>query len=241
MASQTDKQDPPPYTSYVSFSNFIKTLKENGVPARIDRSVMDGMSGSQQSAMLTACKWLGLVDKEGMPTTKLHNLVDADDTKYSTELRQVLDDSYNFLKDPSVNLLKVTGGQFEELFREKFGITGSTVVKSIAFFLAAAKAADIKVSPHIKPPKVASKPAGSKRSTRSRHDADNDDDGEEDEPEKPKTREGMMKITVPLAGMQEGEIWLPDSLTPDQWDYAVGMAKLILEHYRPGKKGTTQT
>ena len=52
----------PPYVPYRSFGNFIQSLKQ-GIPARIDRSVMSNMSGALQS-QLTSQKMILLMNTE---------------------------------------------------------------------------------------------------------------------------------------------------------------------------------
>ena len=52
----------PPYVAFKTFKSFIKMLSANGVPSEIDKSMMDGMSGSTQSQLSATLRFLGLVD-----------------------------------------------------------------------------------------------------------------------------------------------------------------------------------
>lgn len=145
--------DLPPYMSYPSLVSFNKGLKDAGMPARVDRGILKKMSGGQQSALIGALRFLGLTDKSDIPTPLFNQLIDADDENYPTVLRSVLQKSYAFLSDSGLNLEQATGMQVAEAFR-KTGISGSTVIKAMSFYIAAAKAAGIKLSGHIKPPSL---------------------------------------------------------------------------------------
>ena len=67
----------PPYVPYRSFRNFIDTLKQ-GIPARIDRSVMGTMSGALQSQLTTTLKYLDLIAPTGQPKEALAKLVNSE-------------------------------------------------------------------------------------------------------------------------------------------------------------------
>src|SRR5690606_23652198 len=87
----------------------------------------------------------------GEPSKELQQLVDSPEEQRGTLLRPVLERSYSFLFNGSIDLKRATTKQVEDAFRAQ-GISGSTVVKCMSFFLAAAKAAGIQVSPHVKTP-----------------------------------------------------------------------------------------
>jgi Family of unknown function (DUF5343) len=240
MATDTPKVEVPPYISYGTFTNFIKGLKETGVPSRIDKSVLNTMSGSGQSALLAALKWLGLTDAVGLPTEKLEALIIADTSeKYSQVWASVMRDRYALITDGSLTLSKATGAQVEQKFRD-FGITGSTVVKSVAFFIAGCKDAKIELGPHVKAPKAAATPSGVKRQSlgrsakppRSGRYEDEDEDHEGDAPID-EERAGFVRIPIPLHGMADGIVYLPDNLSPEQWAYTLKITKFLLDNYRP--------
>jgi hypothetical protein len=231
MAKETAKTETPPYATYSTFTNFINGLKETGVPSRIDKSVLSKMSGSAQAALLSGLKWLVLIDSVGVPNPKLDALVNADATHYSEILAGVLRERYPFLTDGSLNIAKASGAQVEQKFRD-FGISGSTVTKCVAFFIAAAKEAKIALSPHVKAPKATISNTGLKRQqARKLADAakiDREDEGGGVGEEKP----GFVKIHIPLHGMPDGVVYLPDELPPEQWAYALKITKFLLENYR---------
>jgi hypothetical protein len=235
MATESSKIESPPYPSYATFLNFIKGLKETGVPSRIDKSVIGKLSGSTQSALIAALKWLNLIDSVGLPMPKLEELVQADEVKYSETLASVLRESYKFIDDGTLNLAKATGSQVEQKFRE-YGVSGSTVIKCIAFFIAAAKDAKIELGPHVKAPKAPAS-SSSKRKTKKQSPAAEEGGNEEADDEGddgiPDDMPGFVKIPIPLHGMDDGAVFLPDNMSKSQWAYALKITKFLIENYRP--------
>lgn len=235
MATDSKKAETPPYVGYSTFINFIKGLRETGVPSRIDKSVLSKLSGSAQSALLPALKWLDLIDIAGVPTAKLEALVSADEAKFAETLRPVLEESYSFVKDDSIILSKATGSQVEGKFRD-YGITGSTVIKCMAFFILAAKDAGIELGPHVKAPKALAGTNGSKRRKKAPVAVGNAEVEEEedaiDERGIPDAMSGFVKIPIPLHGMNDGAVFLPDNMTGAQWAYALKITKFLIENYR---------
>lgn len=236
MAEDTKKPEAPPYVTHATFGNFIKDLRETGIPSRIDKSVLSRLSGSSQSALIAALKWLDLTDAAGVPTTKLNQLVAAEGPKYSEAMRSVLEASYAFMTNGSIDLAKGTGSQLEGKFRE-YDITGSTVIKCMAFFITAAREAGVQLGPHIKAPKAPSSNGGKKRPKKTAPSLDDDDDeggasGGGDQDGIPDSMTGFVKIPIPLHGMDDGAVFLPDNLTPSQWAYALKITKFLIENYR---------
>lgn len=216
----------PAYTSYRSFNNLINDLRENGLPNHITRSVVKG-SNSGKAMMLASLRSLGLIGDDLTPEPMLKRLVE-DEANYADVLNEVLRVSYPFLFDSSIDLANTTTEKVVDKFRDA-GASGSTISKGMAFFLAAAKEAGISVSSRVKsmaPPR-ASQPKRRQNSRPSTPD---------EQPQQPTTPEiaqtGFISIPIPLHGMKDGAIWLPDGLNKKQWDYAKKMAEFILENYR---------
>lgn len=137
----------PPYVPYRSFRNFVDSLKQ-GIPARIDRSVMSSMSGALQSQLTTTLRYLGLIKPTGQPTEALVKLVNSEGPERAKAMREIVTTSYPFLLE-SFDLKSATPRMVEEQFAE-MGASGGTLNKCMLFFLAAAKDAEIEVSPHLK-------------------------------------------------------------------------------------------
>ena len=67
MLERAKSSGTPPYTSYRTFKTFIEDLHEQGVPSRIDRSVLTRFSGVIGSRLLHALRFLGLIEDDGRP------------------------------------------------------------------------------------------------------------------------------------------------------------------------------
>src|SRR5215216_5318179 len=79
----------PPYLPYKTFDTFIDSLRQ-GMPSRIDRSLMRSMSGGQQSSLIKALWFLGLVKDTGAPTSPLTRLVLSEGPERREALRDIL-------------------------------------------------------------------------------------------------------------------------------------------------------
>ena len=226
MDGESKKLVVPRYVPYSTFLRFINGLYKIGVPSHIDRSIMDTMSGSGQSAMIAALKSLQLVDADLEPKPALQKLVNGSEDDFSTTLNTLVHSTYAFLFEDSIQIENTTSKKVEEKFRN-IGVSGSTLTKCISFFLAAAKAANISVSPHVKAPKLERKTSAKKS-----HDSAAPPSKHLVEDEYPEPlHEDMEKITVPLPGMEDGYIYFPAKMDKDQSQLAVKMAKFILNNF----------
>ncbi|MEY2168850.1 MULTISPECIES: DUF5343 domain-containing protein [unclassified Rhodanobacter] len=161
MAAQKEVTIKPPYVSFTTFTNAINKLREVGVPNRIDASVFRGQSGSGIAALIGAMKYLGFIDDAGTPSGTFKQLVDSKDEERGAILKPVLLDRYKFITNAGFGLENATSQQVEQAFRDQ-NISGSTVTKSVGFFLAAADLAGLKTSSHVKPPKPPRSSGGSR-------------------------------------------------------------------------------
>ncbi|MEK6245740.1 MAG: DUF5343 domain-containing protein [Pseudomonadota bacterium] len=146
----TMKEEPkrtPPVLAWRTLLNFFRSLKQ-GIPSRIDRSVMRSQSGLGQTQILHALKYLNLIDEDGTPSPKLAQLVKSEGAEYQKVLREVLTSAYSFLRDLNFDLKNATHNQLAERFQKL--ASGDTVRKCMTFFIPAAKEAGIEMSPFIK-------------------------------------------------------------------------------------------
>lgn len=230
-----DKTVKPPYTSYRSFLNLMSELKEHDVmPSAIDRSYLSKRSGSEKSALIATLKWFELVNDDGTPTERLENFIAADEQESKRLLKEMVESSYGAITDGTFNLRSATTSQLADQFRQ-YEISGSTLSKSITFFLAAAKDAGIAVSPHAKVPPVTGSGNG-KRKTKAAvmlPVAPHAPAHSTHEPSKPRApRADMVAIPIPIFGGQDGVIYLPGQMTEKQWENVIKMTEFILKNYR---------
>jgi len=139
----------PPYMPWKTLCTFLESLKI-ALPQRIDRSLMKSMSGGMQSSLMATLEYLNLISPNtGITTEKLNQLIQSEGEEKKGKLKEILTSSYPFLFEDGFNLERATGHEFRERF-ERTGATGDTLRKCIAFFMKAAKDADLKLSPYLK-------------------------------------------------------------------------------------------
>jgi hypothetical protein len=136
----------PPYVPYRTFQTFLEYMQD-GIPARIDRSVWGSrFSGSSGTQLMTALKSLQLVDANGHPEPVLEQLVFAEGERRRALLRGLLEDYYKPVF--RLDLARATKNQFHEAFRS-FGAREGVLTKCEAFFIQAALSAGIQLSQYI--------------------------------------------------------------------------------------------
>ena len=145
---QESRKQAPPYISYKTFRGFLESLRVNGIPGRIDRSVMPSMSGAAQSSLVSALKFLGLMSPDTVPTDLLKSLVKSSAEERKKILHQLITTSYSFLSDGHFDLKTATARQLEEAFNNA-GASGETGKKCISFFLGVAREAGLPLSKYL--------------------------------------------------------------------------------------------
>lgn len=151
--AQADKDDGgrgtmAPYVPFQTLKTLLDSLKPHRLPGRIDRSLLRNFSGATQGQLITAIRFLGLVDAKGIPTERLEKI----HTSYGTErwpeaLAELLRKNYEPIF--AVGLDTASPGQFYERYRNTFPGAEDVVRKSATFFLNAAREAKIEISEHI--------------------------------------------------------------------------------------------
>ena len=180
--NETTKQLSPPYATYGQFVGFLNKLRETSVPSRIDPSVFGNASGTAYS-IISALKFLKLIDEGGKPSDELVALVGATDDARGPILKPVIQKGYPSLFKAPVHLSSITAGQFDEHIRQEYGVAGSTVDKVALFFTAACNAAGIPLSTHLLNRKPIATSSTAKKSVKQRRrDAGDDVDDEHDPP-----------------------------------------------------------
>jgi hypothetical protein len=149
-----------PYTSFSTLSRLIEQMaEEGGAPSRMDRSYLSKLPGGAQTIFLSSSKALGLIDEAMHPTKTLEALIDASPEDRKVLMAELIRKNY---AGPLSLGERATQQQLEEEFR-KLGVSGSTLRKSVGFFLNACKYAGISYSPNFKLPKVQSNGTRAKR------------------------------------------------------------------------------
>lgn len=152
------------YVGWATFKNCVEQLSQR-VPNVVDRTAFAGQSGSVQTQLLGAFKFLGLVDDASKPTKDLHALATPDEAERKEALKKILKERYANLF--ALDLEGATTGQLDSAISASYGVNGETREKAVRFFLSAANYADIPVSPYLAKGAAASprRRAGTRRNT----------------------------------------------------------------------------
>ena len=148
MAEEGDKIVPP-YLSHRTLLNFLDKLKEQGIPARIDRSYWQSfLNGSVGPLLVSSLRFLGLTDETDKPTSILAQLA-----KQQEERKRILNEIIQARYAPvlaEIPIESATIGQLEEAFQKHFDARGSTKRKAITFFLNLSQFSGLELSPLLK-------------------------------------------------------------------------------------------
>lgn len=138
-----------PYTAFSSVKTAARTMKEHGIPSRIDRSVLTNFSGSVASQIMQAFKFLGLTTENGQPTKELRALIEAADNeeRWATTLAHILRRAYEPMF--ALDLETASPSQFVQHFRKNYPGAENVSRKSLTFFVNALQDAKIPVSTYI--------------------------------------------------------------------------------------------
>ncbi len=149
MVSDKGRKHLPPYVAYRTFRNFIDGLQQQ-MPSRIDRSYWgDILSGSNGTQLMTALRFLSLIDANGKPTARLKPLVSAKGDQRTPLLREITSEAFGFVLQSSLDLESATYAQLAEVFHNTFQLTDDVCRKCIKFFIALANDSGMVLSPFI--------------------------------------------------------------------------------------------
>ncbi len=141
----------PPYTAFRTILNLIERMEKGAAPPRIDRSFLSGSEGAK-TQIIAALKSLGLIGKDGEVTPKLVELVKNSATRPNL-FRALIEAHY--ADQIALGKVHATQRQLEESF-DKYELGSETRRKAIAFYLHAAKYAQVPLSPNFKAPRLRS-------------------------------------------------------------------------------------
>jgi hypothetical protein len=146
---EDNQTKPPPYLSFTTFMNFLASLKNGVIPARIDKTLMVGQSGATQSYLMSSLRFFDLIDANGAPRPELETLVMSQGDERKKIWKPIFEKGYEAIIG-DLNLETSTVGMLHEKFSAQ-GLAGQTVKKCHSFFAAAAKEAGIPLAPQLEP------------------------------------------------------------------------------------------
>jgi len=154
----------PPYVSWGIFKSTIDTLAETTVPSGpLDRRVLHGLSGADHGALISALRYLGLVDSERRATTAYTELIEESKfpEKFREKLMELLDEKYARILE-KIDLERGTISELEKAFKDEGVAQGQMLTKTCRFFIKSYVdgAGYGMMSPHITRPKPKVRSAG---------------------------------------------------------------------------------
>jgi hypothetical protein len=226
MAYENGDNVTPPYISWKTFMGFVEDCKDQGIPGRIDASVLTKLSGTYRSQLVTGLKSLNLIAGDGTPTQAFELLVDSYKTdKWKTELTDTIAAAYtpilgNF--DPKT----ATPGLLRERFRTGGKIEGDTVEKATRFYLSALKEAGVPFSPRLEFRERAPRNAVGRRASKVKPVIEGSavaagETGAQIPP-------GTIEIRLDLLRL-EGFLILPEEISVTQWERVNSYVKNLIE------------
>ena len=138
MIDEAKKIAPAAYLPFKTFLSSVEAL-EHGLPKKLDRAIWRGQSGIVQGQIMMAFRFLGLIDDEDQPTPFLSDLVERKNERAQC-VGIMLKSAYRKVFD--LDLTKTSPKMLEEAM-SNYGVGGDTRRKAVAFFLRAARYAEI--------------------------------------------------------------------------------------------------
>jgi hypothetical protein len=112
---------------------------------------MANMSGSNQALLLATMRYFGLASEQGIPTADLKQLIEAKEPERKQVWRRILMGGYADTFGSKIDLERTTTDELADAIRRQGVASPDRIRKCVTFFTLAARDADIKLSPHIKP------------------------------------------------------------------------------------------
>ena len=148
-----EKERSAPYLPFKTFLSGFDVF-EHGLPTKIDRSMWRTQSGVLQGQIVVALRFFGLLDDYDSPKPALERFMAKKDQR-KEHIGVLLQHSYRSILDQ--DMTKMTPRMLHDAF-ERFGVSGETRRKAIAFFLQAASYAELPMHPllnrHTRTPNV---------------------------------------------------------------------------------------
>jgi hypothetical protein len=239
MSKTTEKIVAPAYGSFKTAISFADELRDDlkHMPSRIDRTLMRKLSGSASTELIATLKYWGLIDGEkAEPTTLFEEFAMASNEARKPILEKIVRKAYAFLlESPGLNIERATTQQVQEIFRTQ-NISGSTLTRAMSLFIAAAKQAEMKISPSIKPPPKPASSNGSRVKKDKKAEmadlAGHEGDDEEEDDEKDELPAHTHRFEIPIPLKSSVQVIVPDDMDAQDWDMLSKMFAIYVERWK---------
>lgn len=138
-----------PYVPFPTFETGLNKLAAlGGIPPRIDSTVFTQMGGAQVSQVISALKFFGLINADGVPDPALKEIVLNRESRKAT-IRKLIKDHYPNVSESDLATMSLS--QLDTKLSDKaYRVNGATKQKARSFLLKAAEFADIPLSKLLK-------------------------------------------------------------------------------------------
>jgi len=138
-----------PYVPFPTFETGLNKLAAlGGIPPRIDSTVFTQMGGGQVSQVISALKFFGLINADGVPDPALKEIVLNRESRKAT-IRKLIKDHYPNVSESDLATMSLS--QLDSKLSDKsYHVSGATKQKARSFLLKAAEFADIPLSKLLK-------------------------------------------------------------------------------------------
>ena len=127
---------PPADVSYKTFESFMIKLQER-LPVHIECSFLEEMfSGSTSIQLMSAMRFLNLIDVKARPMPRLRSLVTTAHGEHRAALlRQIAYDAYSLVFKGMLDTQNTTYTELEDIFQNTYKMDSVSCRKCIKFFI----------------------------------------------------------------------------------------------------------
>src|ERR1051325_1664783 len=133
----TEQKQVAPYLPFSTLLTALDHLAAVKIPNRIDHRTFPNMSSQSKSQVMSAFKFLGLMDDDGVPTQLLSDLAYKKDSRKEI-MRQIVEEKYPDIVALDFSSLSVTELD-KALAGARYNVQGETRKKAKTFLLKAAQ------------------------------------------------------------------------------------------------------
>jgi hypothetical protein len=215
--TQENKQIPP-YVPFKAFKSFVERLHGTAIPPAIDPSLLQNMSGSARSQLMSCLRFLDLIGTNGIVNGKFRQLIKSYKTEtWNETLKNIVFESYHTVTS-DVDLDSGTDAQLVTAFKVRCNVEGQVLDKAKRFYLSALTEVGFKYSPHFgtrKPP--TRRPVGIRKPKKKNDESppDDEDEGNDESPDSSGAK--MERFRFPIRGKGQGTIMFPQDMNNSDW------------------------
>lgn len=155
MTATAEKSATATYMSWATLENLWERLDKDGLPPKIDRSILGGSEG-YKTQVLAGLKWLGLIDANGGVTGRMRQFVE-EPARRQELVAELFREKY--AKQIELGENNASQRDLEMSFQP---LTGNTARKAVSFYLKGAQFADLPISSYFITPRVRKATTGNK-------------------------------------------------------------------------------